>query len=541
MHETTTDAASIFSPIWKRKWLILAVGVIVGVATYLYYKSETPVYTASTEVYLGSVSEQQTTGVGKSASKSSLANQAGLINSGIIGEVVRRRLRGEHDIAALRGKAKAKASGAGEFIVISTRAHSPAAADKLANAYALAFVEHQRAGYRRNLKAQIANETEQLHRIELASVSSSKGKGKRAASTSTTLQAANIASKINALESTLATYTGAQQVSRARSAALLSPKPKKSALFGFVLGLVLASIAAYVLSRFDRRLRRLADLESIFGAQIIAALPAVRSPVVRPDGRRAPAKALLEPLRRLHTTLGLQRMLERHPNGGARTILFLSPDAGDGKSTLVANLARVQSEAEERVAIVEADFRRPVQARLLDVNGPYGLGDVLTGKIGLGEAMQTVRLGTPLGSVGEPGQALGGVSTVTEASSVGSVSVLTGGEVNANPPALLARPEMRDLLQSTAEEFSYVLLDAPPPLEVSDVMPLLPVVDGIVIVARIGHTRDVSAQRLAQLLARSATAPVLGVVANCVPRKDIERYGFTWGTVRSGRRRKLIG
>jgi Mrp family chromosome partitioning ATPase/capsular polysaccharide biosynthesis protein len=541
MHETT-DSASIFAPIWKRKWLILAVGIVVAAGTYAYYKGEPAVYTGSTEIYLGSANEQQAVvGVGKSASKSSLANQAGLINSGIIGEVVHRRLRREHDLAALHGKAKAKASGAGEFITISTEARTPRAAAKLANTYAQVFIERQHATYRRNLKTQIANETEQLHRIELASVGTSKGKGKKSASTSTTLQTANLASKINQLESNLATYTGAQQVSHAKAAGPISPKPKKSAIFGFVLGIVLAAIAAYVLSRFDRRLRRLGDMEAIFGTQILAALPAVKSPVVRPDGRRAPAKALVEPLRRLQTTLGLQQELERHAPAAARTILFISADAGDGKSALIANLARVQCEAGQRVAIVEADFRRPVQARLLEVAGPYGLADVLTGRIAVGEALQSVKAAAPLGLAGEAAEPVGGISTVVEASGVGSLSVLVGGGAVANPPALLARPEMSQVLGAIAEDSDYVLVDAPPPLEVSDVMPLLPAVDGIVIVTRIGHTRDVSAQRLAQLLARSASAPLLGVVANCVPRKDIERYGFAWAPVGPRRRGKLVG
>lgn len=100
---------------------------------------------------------------------------------------------------------------------------------------------------------------------------------------------------------------------------------------------------------------------------------------------------------------------------------------------------------------------------------------------------------------------------------------------------------MGELLRSLAEELDYVLIDAPPPLEVSDVMPLLPAVDGIILVTRIGHTRDVSAQRLAQLLARTVSAPLLGIVANCVPRKDIERYGFAWAPTAPKRRLKLIG
>ncbi len=544
MNSTTTDAASIFAPLWKRKWLILAVGVLVAAGTYLYYKRQPSVYAASTQLYLGANAEQQAAGGGgKGASKSSLSDQAGLINSGIIGEIVRKRLRGEGDRLAARGKAKAKASSQGEFITISTEARTPKAAVALANAYAKAFIKRQHESYRRNIKAQITNETAQLHRIELASAATGKGKGaKKTASTSITLQTASLASKINQLESTLATFTGAEQVSHATaSPAPLSPKPKKSAIFGFALGIVLAAIGAYVLSRFDRRLRSLGQMESIFGARIVATLPTVRSPVTRPDGRRAPAKSLLEPLRRLHTTIELQDVHERRPEGGPRTILFISADAGDGKSTLIANLARVQAEAGERVAIIEADFRRPVQARLLDVNGPYGLADVLTGKIPVGEAMQSVAMAAHNGAVDDSAEPLGGVSTVVEASDVGSVSVLVGGGSVANPPALLARAQMGEMLRSIADEFDYILIDAPPPLEVSDVMPLLPVVDGIVLVVRVGHTRDVSAQRLAQLLGSTVSAPLLGIVANCVPRKDIERYGFAWAPTAPRRRLKLIG
>lgn len=547
MNNTTTDAASIFSPIWKRKWLILAVGVLVAAGTYVYYKGKPTVYTAATQLYLGATSEQQAAsgGSSKGTSKNSLADQAGLINSGIIGEGVRKRLRKEGDRLAAHGKAKAKADGQGEFITISTEARTPRAAVALANAYAKAFIKRQHETDRRNIKTLIANETEQLQQIELASVTTAKGKGsKTTTSASTALRAASLASKINQLESTLATFTGAEQVSHATASSLpLSPKPKKSAIFGFVLGIVLAAIAAYALSRFDRRLRSLGEIESIFQAQIIAVLPAVRSPVTRPDGRRAPAKSLLEPLRRLHTTLELQEVLESRPDGGHRTILFLSADAGDGKSTLIANLARVQSEAGKRVAIVEADFRRPVQARLLNVNGPYGLADVLTGKIPVGEALQRVTAAAQVGLAADSTESLGGVSTVVEASGIGSISVLLGGGTVPNPPALLARPEMSELLRSMADEFDYILIDAPPPLEVSDVMPLLAAGDGMLIVARVGHTRDESAQRLAQLLGRASTAPpLLGIVANCVPRKDIERYGFAWApTGPKRRRRKLIG
>jgi polysaccharide biosynthesis transport protein len=208
----------------------------------------------------------------------------------------------------------------------------------------------------------------------------------------------------------------------------------------------------------------------------------------------------------------------------SRVVLFVSADAGDGKSTIVADLALIARDAGERVAVVEANFRRPVQARLLGLDGAHGLVDVLTGRLSVEQAMQRVHPIQPAG-MADAQVAPGAVATL-ESTETGSLFLLAGGGSVANPPALLAHAAMADLLRSLADDFDYVLIDAPSPLEVSDVMPLLKVVDGVLTVARAGHTREMSAQRLVQLLGQ-ANAPLLGTVANCLSNKEIERYGFS--------------
>jgi Mrp family chromosome partitioning ATPase/capsular polysaccharide biosynthesis protein len=553
MNETTTDAAAIFAPLWKRKWLILAVGILVAGATYAYYKNKQPVYTASTQLYLGGDAEAQSALAGtqgkSTLSGRALADQVGLINSPVIGEGVRKQLRREGDLAAARGKAKAASTATSDFITISTEAQTPKGAIALANGFARAYITRERSSYVRAVDAAIANTRQQLRRLETSqsaptsttkSTSGAKGntatKAPPTLSGSATIQAASLASKLNQLESQLS-VSGVQQVGTAKASPLpVSPTPKKNAIFGFVLGLVLASIAAYILSRFDRRVRSLDDIEAIFGTQILTALPVVRKPVIHEDGRPRPSDPLVEPIRRLHATLALGDMLEHDRERSPRVILVLSADAGDGRSALIADLALVQRDAGERVAVVEADFRRPVQAKLLDVPSPAGLGQVLTGALPLDDAMQRVASvnAPPSANAAVPGA---DVATAVQSPSQGSISVLTSGDAVANPSALLASRTMSGLLGSIAEDFDHVLVDAPPPLEVSDVIPLLHSVDGIVIVVRLGHTRETSAHRLAELLRRTASAPVLGVVANHVPRADIERYGYSSTPGRKRRRR----
>jgi Mrp family chromosome partitioning ATPase/capsular polysaccharide biosynthesis protein len=571
----TTDATAIFAPIWTRKWLILLVGVLVAAATYLYYRHQPTVYTASTQIYLGGGTEEQGL-LNSTQSKVTLndrdvTDQATLIDSSSLGEPVHQRLGAEHHLAAARGKAHASASGGSDFVTIAAEARTSKGAEQLADAYAAAYVKRQHTHYRREVSAAIAATRRQLSRIEagLAAAAKVKAKGKGAAaagaaSGAATVQAANLASKINQLEGDLE-VTGVQEISSGKTkATLVSPTPKRNAIFGFVLGILLAAAAACLLGRFDRRLRSLASIEAAFGTPVLSALPAVRRPVVRTGGEPAPAAGLLEPLRRLHTTLQLGDMLEHDRERAPRLILFLSPDAGDGKSTLLADLALVQRDAGARVAVIEADMRRPVLAGLLGVNAPYGLSDVLAGALSLGEAWQSAMHlqtgaatatapgagqgfatgpgatpdlvaapGAGQGFVGAPGAAQGLAATApgpglgsTPFAARGSVSVLLSGGHTDNPPALLAGERMRGVLRAAAEDFDYVLIDAPPPLQVSDALPLLGLVDGIVLVARAGHTHEAAARRLMQLLARVSSAPVLGVLANCVSRAEVQEYGF---------------
>src|SRR6478672_9340480 len=136
MNDTSSDSASIFAPLWKRKWLILAVAIVVAAATYEYYKHRPVNYKATTQLFLGGGSEQSP-GLGASTGKSTLsgralADQVGIINSSIVGKPARETLKAEHDLPAARAKATATASAASDFITITTEAHKPKAAVALA-------------------------------------------------------------------------------------------------------------------------------------------------------------------------------------------------------------------------------------------------------------------------------------------------------------------------------------------------------------------------------------------------------------------------
>jgi Mrp family chromosome partitioning ATPase len=558
----TTDANAIFAPIWKRKWPILIVALLVAVGSYYYYQRKPKIYSNSTQVYLGNGAEEQQQlggsggGSGKKAASADPATQALLINSSIIKDAVHSRLRKEHKSAAVRAalkaKTKAKAATKSEFITIGGEAHNARGAALAVNVTAQEYIKRENAHHRKEVEDALGLARRQLRKIEAGAAvrANSKSKsGKSSSSATATLQSATLSNKINQLEADLPVMEVAQvDPATRKTSKLLSPHPKTNAIFGFAIGLLLASLAAYLRGRFDRRLRSMSAIEAVYQTQILTALQAVRRPLVSRDGHPAPAKSLLEPLWRLQTTLqvGYASANGASANGAAtnghgsapRVILCVSADAGDGKSTLVATLALAMADAGERVAVIEADFRRPVQARLLGTSGQAGLADFLSGRLTLAEALQTVNSVRAQAGVAAAPDPAGATATIVESS--GTLVLLAGATGVANPPALLSRSTMTDLPRALADEFEYVLIDAPSPLQVSDVMPLLASVDGIVIVARVGHTRENSAERLVQLLQHTPSAPVLGVVANAVSQKDVQKYGLAGQQGRQWRH-KLIG
>jgi Mrp family chromosome partitioning ATPase len=544
----TTDASALFAPIWRRKWLILAVAILVAGGTYLYYRHKSASYEATTQVYLGAGAEEQITSSGVPSvggRKSGLepSAQATLINSPIIKSEVRKQLRKQRKNKAarqaLKGKVKAKAREKNEFLTITSEARSRRGAALLADLTAQTYVRRQNGNYRRTLEGAIALARRQIRRLDANQEAAAAAEAAKAAAkgakgtappstkgttTSNSLQIANLASKLNQMEGNL----GIQSVKQVSPAVpkKLSSSPKRTAIFGFLIGLLLASLLAYVLARFDSRLRTLAEIETAFGAEILTALPAVRRPLVATPGGPRPSRILYEPLGRLQTSL--QAAAPARQNGQparARTVLFTSAESGDGQSTVIAGLALVERDAGASVAVVEADLRRPDLARLLGVAERPGLVEVLTGQLAIGEAAQgigsglTARAPDPAESVGTPTQ-------VAVQAPPASASVLVGTAVE-NPSALLAHPAMAHTVQTLAGMYEHVLIDAPPPLEVGDAIALLSIVDAIVVVARAGQSREASARRLIQTLSRMSDAPVLGVVANGVSAKDSRRYGFS--------------
>jgi succinoglycan biosynthesis transport protein ExoP len=185
-------------------------------------------------------------------------------------------------------------------------------------------------------------------------------------------------------------------------------------------------------------------------------------------------------------------------SGGHKVIQVTSPDVGDGKSTLAANLAVSIAQSGKAVVIIDCDFRRPRIHKLFDVKATQGLASVILGEAELPDVIQ--------------------------ASAIAGLSVLPCGPIPDNPAELLTQPRLKELLAQLREKYDFVVIDTPPLLAVTDPSVVAPLVDGIIMTVRISKNGRTHAQRAKEIMA-TLGANVLGVVVNGVGR-DAEGYGY---------------
>ena len=186
-----------------------------------------------------------------------------------------------------------------------------------------------------------------------------------------------------------------------------------------------------------------------------------------------------------------------------RVFVVTSSLPGEGKSTTATNLALTLALADQRVALVEFDLRRPTLADRLELDDAVGATSVLIGKVSLADAMQVHRHS--------------------------GLRVLTSGPIPPNPAELLQSAAMEKMMQDLRHDYDVVVLDAPPLLPVTDAALLAAQADGAVVVVRHGKTtRDQLSHSIERLGAVDAKA--VGVVINATPAKRAARaYSYSYG------------
>jgi hypothetical protein len=107
------------------------------------------------------------------------------------------------------------------------------------------------------------------------------------------------------------------------------------------------------------------------------------------------------------------------------------------------------------------------------------------------------------------------------------MDVVVSGPIPPNPTDLIESDRMHDIIKEAESEYDLVVIDTPPTSVVSDAIPLVKQVSGVIVVCRLGKTTRESATHLRNQLV-NLEANTLGVVVNSIGRLG-GYYGYGYG------------
>ena len=108
-----------------------------------------------------------------------------------------------------------------------------------------------------------------------------------------------------------------------------------------------------------------------------------------------------------------------------------------------------------------------------------------------------------------------------------SLSILLAGPSPPNPADLIESARMVHLQKEATEEFNLVVVDTPPTSLVSDAIPLIKRVSGVIAVVRVGRSTQTGIVQLREQL-RNLEVPVLLVVANAASDPGRHDRGYAY-------------
>lgn len=188
----------------------------------------------------------------------------------------------------------------------------------------------------------------------------------------------------------------------------------------------------------------------------------------------------------------------------SKVILLTSPEPGDGKSFVSANLATAFTQENKKVLLIDSDLRKGRQHRLFKIENDKSKGYsnlILSSKDD---------------------------NTITDfivKTEIKNLDLLPSGAYPPNPSELLSSSNNRELIKKLRSMYDVIILDCAPVLGLNDTLVMTKLSDVNVVVVTNKKTKLESLDQVNKSFAR-ANAKIDGVILNKVKQKDISYYGY---------------
>lgn len=270
----------------------------------------------------------------------------------------------------------------------------------------------------------------------------------------------------------------------------------------FFMGLLGAIALVAFLEKLNPRIDDADHAERIIGAPVWAMVPVMgrrhRSAVRRVDPETF-GGPFAESFRALRSYVDFKAAAEERQL--PIRVMVVSASPGEGKTTTAAFLSLCFAESDQDVMVVGGDLRRPSIHQLFDVPRSPGLSSLLPHDRDP-EAM----------------------SRVVRTDPVTGVRVVPSGPAVQRLAGLL--PQFGAITEAARRAGSVVIVDSAPVMVANDPIDMLPAVDWVIVVVRMGRSPERSVKRMMSAL-RLADAHVAGcVMIGSIESADAKRYAY---------------
>ena len=292
----------------------------------------------------------------------------------------------------------------------------------------------------------------------------------------------------------------------------VKPNPLSNTIIGFILGLGLALLGASIKELLDWTIKIAEEVPERLGKNVIGTIPEAKSTDNSKKGRDKARHSVIKRTPRFftaekdnHAIIEAFKILRTNiefmipGKSKSRIVMFTSALPGEGKSTIIANLASSMCESGKKVLVLDCDLRKPFMHKFFSADNSKGLVSII-----VGSALSQDVIHRNIHAIG--------------------LDLISSGPIPPNPTELLMSDKFKLLLEELSQSYDYIFIDAPPTLNMADTAIDGHLADATIFVITAGKTRIEIIKRCLRQLSQT-NVEVSGILLN---RFDIESIKYNY-------------
>lgn len=270
---------------------------------------------------------------------------------------------------------------------------------------------------------------------------------------------------------------------------LLAVKPNKRLIIaiGFILGVILGLILTWLRVILDTKIRDVSTIEELSDIPVYGVLP-----------EKEHKEIFEEALRSIRTNL----QFALHNTKKCLTIMLSSTVSSEGKTTIISGLAKIISQTNKKVLLIDLDLRKPRLYKELGLTNKEGISNYLvTDNKDISDFIQPVKE---------------------------NLYFIASGPIPPNPSELLMSDKFNRVITRLKEEYDYILFDTAPIGSVIDASLLLQYTDITLLVLKADYSEKNYLEHFHKI-SKEKGIKSSGIILNKLKIKNKTEYGYAYG------------